>query len=98
MQVLAVNAPSVLRFASGRRPGRAEKLGSFRKNNVAARSQRFGLAGFRRRTPGPPPFSSMNTPRRIPSRAPQVAEFIATNSFNACLFANGPRFRRLQHQ
>ena len=26
--------------------------------------------------------------------ASQVAEFIATNSLNACLFANGPRFRR----
>ena len=36
------------------------RLGWFRKN-VAAGSQRFGFAGFRRRTPGPPPFSSMNS-------------------------------------
>jgi hypothetical protein len=32
LQVLAVNAPSVLQFASSRGPGRAQKLGSFRKN------------------------------------------------------------------
>jgi hypothetical protein len=38
----------------------AAGLGSSRKN-VAAGSQRFVFAGFRRRTPGPPPLSSMNS-------------------------------------
>jgi hypothetical protein len=41
----------------------AKRLGSFCKK-VAAGSQRFGFAGFPRRTPGPPPFSSMNWTRR----------------------------------
>ena len=51
---------STLGRASGRGLGRTEKLDSFRKN-VATCSQRFGFGGFRRRTPGPPPFSSMNS-------------------------------------
>jgi hypothetical protein len=38
----------------------AAGLGSSRKI-VAAGSQRFVFAGFRRRTPGPPPLSSMNS-------------------------------------
>ena len=37
----------------------AENLGSFRKD--VAGSHRFCFAGFRRRTPGPPPFASMNS-------------------------------------
>src|SRR4029079_14857835 len=35
---------------------------------------------------------------RIPGEAPQAAEFIATNSFNACLFANVLQFRRLHRR
>jgi hypothetical protein len=34
----------------------AGRLGSFRKN-VSAGSHRLGFGGFRRRTPGPPPFN-----------------------------------------
>jgi hypothetical protein len=35
-------------------------MGSFRKN-IAAGSHRFGFGDFRSHTPGPPPFSSMNS-------------------------------------
>jgi hypothetical protein len=46
----------------------AGKLGSFRKN-IAGGSHRFCFGGFRRRTPGPPPFSSMNSTRRGTKRS-----------------------------
>jgi hypothetical protein len=36
------------------------KIG-FVSQNFAAGSHRFCFGGFRRRTPGPPPFSSMNS-------------------------------------
>jgi hypothetical protein len=38
----------------------SETIGSFRKK-VAASSHRFCFGSFRSRTPGPPPFSSMNS-------------------------------------
>jgi len=42
-----------------------EKLGSFRKKRRGP-FLRFGLGGLGRRTPGPPPFSSMNSTSATP--------------------------------
>jgi hypothetical protein len=44
-----------LRFA------RARKIGFVSQKSIGAGSHRFCFGGFRRRTPGPPPFSSMNS-------------------------------------
>jgi len=39
----------------------AEKIGFVSQKDVAAGSYRFCFGDFLRRTPGPPPFSSMNS-------------------------------------
>jgi hypothetical protein len=67
---LSMNSTLELQVGSQRGLRSREKLGSFRKN-VAAGSYRFCFAGFRRRTPGPPPFSSMNSmPAASKARSP----------------------------
>jgi hypothetical protein len=48
------------------------KIGFVFAKNIAAGSHRFGFGDFRSRTPGPPPFSSMNSMPAAASSLPDA--------------------------
>jgi hypothetical protein len=64
----------------------ARKIDFVSQKSLGAVSQRFGFAGLRRRTPGPPPFPSMNSTRQGGSKR------LFLNARNWVRFAKNDRF------